>query len=215
MYPTFPYSAYFSPIDKSTCHSVLCLLSCAHWAVPLFLIGKAAVKNVQYCHFYYPTHKHVVVQVHFATVPPYSSTHTSSQRNVSVFRPPLSTGCEPGNQTPRSNTNLETPTVSKPVHRCPCQHPGTSSGNWQQTGTLVVRACHAPRQPSTPFFRAHWRVSDAVVGRGNCWMDNIKEWTSLAHARTAHDGLPQERLEEDLCWIVPHVPPDDANRSRD
>ena len=30
-----------------------------------------------------------------------------------------------------------------------------------------------------------------------------------AYARTAHKGLLQKRLEEDLCWIVPHVPPDD------
>ena len=42
-----------------------------------------------------------------------------------------------------------------------------------------------------------------------CWMDNIKEWTSLPNARTAHEGLLQKRLEEDPCWIVPHVPPDD------
>ena len=27
-----------------------------------------------------------------------------------------------------------------------------------------------------------------------------------AHARTAHKGLQQKRLEKDLCWIVPHVP---------
>ena len=32
-----------------------------------------------------------------------------------------------------------------------------------------------------------------------CWMDNIKMWTSPAHARTAHNGLLQNRLEEDLC----------------
>ena len=30
-----------------------------------------------------------------------------------------------------------------------------------------------------------------------------------AHARSAHKGLLQKRLEEDLCRIVPHVPPDD------
>ena len=30
-----------------------------------------------------------------------------------------------------------------------------------------------------------------------------------ALARTAHNGLPLKRLEEDLCWIVPHVPHDD------
>ena len=28
-----------------------------------------------------------------------------------------------------------------------------------------------------------------------------------APARTAHKGLLQKRLEEDLCWIIPHVPP--------
>ena len=36
------------------------------------------------------------------------------------------------------------------------------------------------------------------------WMDT-KEGTS--HARTAHKDLLQKRLREDLCWIVPHVPP--------
>ena len=28
-----------------------------------------------------------------------------------------------------------------------------------------------------------------------------------AHARSAHKGLLKERLEEDLCWLVSHVPP--------
>ena len=28
-----------------------------------------------------------------------------------------------------------------------------------------------------------------------------------AHARTAHNGLLQKRLDEDLCWIICHVPP--------
>ena len=28
-----------------------------------------------------------------------------------------------------------------------------------------------------------------------------------AHARTAHMGLLQKRPEENICWIVPHVPP--------
>ena len=26
-----------------------------------------------------------------------------------------------------------------------------------------------------------------------------------AHARTAHKGLLQKRLEENLCWIIPHI----------
>ena len=33
-------------------------------------------------------------------------------------------------------------------------------------------------------------------------MDNVKGWASPAYARSAHRGLPQERLEDDLCWIV-------------
>ena len=35
------------------------------------------------------------------------------------------------------------------------------------------------------------------------------EWGRMnnpIHARTAHNGFPQKRPEEDLCWIVPHVP---------
>ena len=28
-----------------------------------------------------------------------------------------------------------------------------------------------------------------------------------AQAKTAHDGLLQKGLEEDLCWIIFHVPP--------
>ena len=46
----------------------------------------------------------------------------------------------------------------------------------------------------------------SVVGRGNA------EWQHPrvdipAHARTTNKGLLQKRLEEDLCWIVPHIPP--------
>ena len=48
-----------------------------------------------------------------------------------------------------------------------------------------------------------------------CWIDNIKEWTSSVHTQIAHKGLQQRRLEEDLCWIVPHAPPPRPNRSRD
>ena len=29
----------------------------------------------------------------------------------------------------------------------------------------------------------------------------------FAYARAVQDGLPEKRLEEDLCWIVFHVPP--------
>ena len=46
--------------------------------------------------------------------------------------------------------------------------------------------------------------------RAILWMDDVKDWTPLAHARTGHDGLPQwgkekKKLEENLCRIVPHA----------
>ena len=52
--------------------------------------------------------------------------------------------------------------------------------------------------PESPF-EAPLRVGDAAIGKGQYWMDNVKEWTSLAHAGTASDGFPQKILEEDLC----------------
>ena len=62
----------------------------------------------------------------------------------------------------------------------PCGSTGTSSGNYQETETCMVRACHTPRQPlQHPSFRTSWRLGNAVFGRGNAGVDNIKEWTSL------------------------------------
>ena len=65
---------------------------------------------------------------------------------------------------------------------------------------LPVRARPTPRRPVSPkpSFKAPFRVGDAVVGRGKCWMDNIKEWASFAYARAAHKDLLLKRLEEDL-----------------
>ena len=88
----------------------------------------------------------------------------------------------------------------------PCGSTGTCSGNLKLAwfglvtrhddlskgtllGTLEGLGCHGRQR--------------------KCWMDIIKEWSSLPQnclARTAHKGLLQKRLEEDLCWIFPHVP---------
>ena len=43
-------------------------------------------------------------------------------------------------------------------------------------GSGMSRATIACLEPT---FRAPWRVGDAVVRQRKCWMDNIKEWTSL------------------------------------
>ena len=50
-----------------------------------------------------------------------------------------------------------------------------------------------------PSFSTPWRVGDAMVSRGSAG------WTRediSAHARTAHKGLLQKRLEEDPCWTI-------------
>ena len=47
-----------------------------------------------------------------------------------------------------------------------------------------------------------------AVGRENSgWMDTIERLDIPAHARLAHNGLQQKRLEADLCSIVPESCP--------
>ena len=52
-----------------------------------------------------------------------------------------------------------------------------------------------------PSVRAPWRVGDAMVGTENAG------WTTPKRGPTAHNDLPQKRLEMDLCWIICHVSP--------
>ena len=51
----------------------------------------------------------------------------------------------------------------------PCGSAGTSSGNCQETETCTVWVYHTLRQP----------LQNHPSGQRKCWMDNIKEWTSL------------------------------------
>ena len=86
------------------------------------------------------------------------------------------------------------------VHRNPLWQPS-------RDGTCMIRACHTPRQP----------VKDHPSGRIGGWATPWSAEEMLAgqrqrvdipaRAKTAHKGPLQKRLEEDLCWIVPHVPP--------
>ena len=73
-------------------------------------------------------------------------------------------------------------------------------GNWHGLGMSRATAA-SPKPP----FKAPEISGNAMVGSRNCRMDSIKMDIS-AHARTAHKGLQQESLEEDICWIVLHVP---------
>ena len=78
-------------------------------------------------------------------------------------------------------------------------------------GWLEHRTLDSLRQPlQKPSFRAFWRVADAVAGTGNagwtasksghpCPCQNCSQWPPAEKKK--------KKLEKDLCWIVPHVPP--------
>ena len=81
----------------------------------------------------------------------------------------------------------------------PCGSKGTSSGNCQETETCMVRACHTPRQPLQNHPSGHlggwvtlWSAEEMLDGKH-------QRLDIPAHARTAHKGLLQKRLEEDFC----------------
>ena len=79
----------------------------------------------------------------------------------------------------------------------PCWSTGTSSGNCQQTQTCMVLACHSPRQPLQKHSSMHFG------GWVPPWSaEKMLDGQHPAHARTAHNGLLQKRLEDVLCWIV-------------
>ena len=89
----------------------------------------------------------------------------------------------------------------------PCGSRGVSSGNCQETKTCVVRACHTPRQPLQNHPSGHlwgwttlWSAEETLNGQH-------QRVDFPVHAKTAHKGLLQKRMEEDLCGIVPHVLP--------
>ena len=71
----------------------------------------------------------------------------------------------------------------------------------------MLRACHTPRQ----FLQNH--PSGHLWGWATPWsaeetLNRQHQRVDIpAHDRTANNGLLQKRLKEDLCWIVPHVPP--------
>ena len=87
-----------------------------------------------------------------------------------------------------------------------CGSTGNSSGNCRETEVCMVWACHAPRQPLQNHFSGHhgkW----ATPWSAEEMLDKQRQRVDIpTYARTAHNGLPQKRLEKNFCWIVPHVP---------
>ena len=64
------------------------------------------------------------------------------------------------------------------------------------------------RQPLQNHSSGHLRVGDAAVGRG--MLDEQHQRVDIpAHARTAHKGFPQKRLEKGSLLHCPSCPPDD------
>ena len=75
---------------------------------------------------------------------------------------------------------------------------------------LLAIWLNVPRQPLHNYPPGH-----ALEGGGHrdwqrqCWMDNVKKWTSLPMPELLTLDSRRKRLEEDLCWIVHYVPPRD------
>ena len=69
-------------------------------------------------------------------------------------------------------------------------------------GLVTLHDSH-PKTILQGTFKDGWRHGQ----QRKLWVDNIKE--KSGHARTVRKGQLQKRLEEDLCWIIPHVPSGD------
>ena len=69
-------------------------------------------------------------------------------------------------------------------------------------GLVTLHDSH-PKTILQGTFKDGWRHGQ----QRKLWVDNIKE--KSGHARTVRKGQLQKRLEEDLCWISPHVPSGD------
>ena len=74
--------------------------------------------------------------------------------------------------------------------------------SYSETETSMVRACHnhVPRHHglSKTIFQGTLGGGRRRGRQRKCWMNDVKEWTSLPMPELAHNGLLQKRLKEDL-----------------
>ena len=70
----------------------------------------------------------------------------------------------------------------------------------------MVRACLTPRQPLQTHPSGHLRWWATPWSAEEMLAERHQRVDIPAHARTAHKGFLQKRLEEDLCGFVPHDP---------
>ena len=94
-------------------------------------------------------------------------------------------------------------TVADPVTAGACGLTAILNEHCQETETRMVRACHAPRLPLQNHPSGHF--GGRGRGRATPWssedmLGGLRQRTDIpAHARTAHNGLPQKGLEQDVC----------------
>ena len=79
----------------------------------------------------------------------------------------------------------------------------------QETETRRVSGIsHASTVSPKPSFTAPGRVGDAVVGKGNAGGTKSKSGHPCS-CQNCSQAPPAEKTGRDLCWIVPHVLPND------
>ena len=95
-----------------------------------------------------------------------------------------------------SPTRSTRPTMGAEQDQLPCRSTETSSGNCEETETCMVRACHTLLQPLLNHPSGH------LGGWATPWsaeemLDGQHQGVDIPdHARAAHNGLLQKRLEE-------------------
>ena len=85
------------------------------------------------------------------------------------------------------------------IHQLPCGFTGISSSNCQEMETSMARTYQTPQQPFQNHPSGHLG-RQAMPWSGKEMLDGHHQRVDIpAHARTAHKGLLQKRLEKALC----------------
>ena len=100
-------------------------------------------------------------------------------------------------------------TLGTEQDQLPCWSTGPSSGDWQETETCMIRACHTPQQPPPKLsFRAPWRMGNAAVSRGNAGWTTSKSGHSFPY-QNCPQGHPAKKTRGGSRLNRSSCPPDD------
>ena len=103
---------------------------------------------------------------------------------------------------------LPGPTTGSEANQLSRWSTGISSGNYQETETCMVRACHTPRQPLQNSPSGHLGGC-ATPWSAEAMLDEQHQSGHPCPCQNCWQGPPAEKTgrgNEDLCWIVSHVP---------